>query len=393
MQKTTVFHGQSPSAIYADALHKLQDSGLEVAPRGKRILELRPVIIEFHNPLNRVTYLKGRVINPFFQLLESMWILAGRSDVDSLTSYNKSIAQFSDDGKHFNAPYGERLRTWEKNDSLNYISNPIDQLIDIMRKLEADPDTRQAIAVIYNPRFDNIDNETKDRPCNMLLEFKLRDGKLDLTVVNRSNDLHWGTFGANLCQFSTILEAMATWLNVEVGTYFQQTDSLHIYLDDYGAKETEKVMSAYGGKRVDLEEVVHLDSLIADTFKDIEPRMSSGFEHAHALMHYFYSYLEPAIADENTHKVASTFDKVLDTISKCEDEYYKLTFMASLAKHAHNHKNSYGLVRAMGAMADSSWKVSCLRFLYKSNKDNENFTSLYQHYPLDIIDYIEREGG
>ncbi|AYP68630.1 thymidylate synthase [Exiguobacterium phage vB_EalM-132] len=392
MQKTSVFFGHDPSSIYLNALDALETRGVEVAPRGKRILELRPVMIEFHNPLNRVTFLKGRVINPFFQLLESMWILAGRSDVASLTDYNKSIAQFSDDGVYFNAPYGERLRHYDKSDANGHIINPIDQLVDVIRKLKEDPDTRQAIAVIYNPRFDHVDNPTKDRPCNMLLEFKLRGDKLDLTVVNRSNDLHWGTFGANLCQFATIQEAMATWLGVEVGTYFQQTDSLHIYLDDYGAKETEKIRNAYSEIEDGAEDVWELSSLIYKTFKDTEPRMSSDYERAHALMNHFYMYLEPAIKHQDTHKVASVFDKMLATINQCEDEYYRLTFLASLAKHAHNQKNAYGLVRALESMPDSTWKVSCLRFLYKTHQTNEQFKSVYAHYPYDIKNYIERKG-
>lgn len=385
-QKTSVFYGNNPSKIYLEALFDLRHIGAEVAPRGKKIKELRPVIIEFHNPYNRVTFLKGRVINPFFQLLESMWILAGRSDVASLTPYNKSIAQFSDDGVYFNAPYGERLRSWDKNDSLGHIINPIDQLVDVIRKLQEDPDTRQAIAVIYNPRFDHVDNETKDRPCNMLLEFKLRDGKLDLTVVNRSNDLHWGTFGANLCQFSTILEAMATWLEVEVGTYYQQTDSLHIYLEDYGAKETDKIVQADQS----YESVADLQDTMESIF--VEPRMSADFTMMHNYMQWFYNNLEPTMSNPKGHSSVKIIDTLLDTLEKCEDDYFRLTFIAAYVKHAHNFKNSYGVTEGMKRMQDSQWKVSCLRFLYKANKDNENFKLLYSHYPQDIIDYIERKG-
>ena len=97
-----VFNGENPSNLYVQALHALMSEGDKCSPRGKDILEVRPAIFEFTKPTNRVTFLKGRVINPFFQLAESLWILAGRSDVKWLSVYNKSIAQFSDDGEYFN---------------------------------------------------------------------------------------------------------------------------------------------------------------------------------------------------------------------------------------------------------------------------------------------------
>ena len=39
---------------------------------------------------------------------------------------------------------------------------------------------------------------------------------------------------------------MANWLGVEVGTYYQTTDSLHVYAEDYGAAITDKIIDAYG---------------------------------------------------------------------------------------------------------------------------------------------------
>ena len=57
----------SPSAMYLQATRDLVNFGDEVKPRGKLVAELRPACIEFENPYNRVTFLEGRRINPFFQ--------------------------------------------------------------------------------------------------------------------------------------------------------------------------------------------------------------------------------------------------------------------------------------------------------------------------------------
>lgn len=161
--------GENPTKMYLQSIKDLMANGDEVSPRGKLVKELRPACIEFLNPYSRVTFLGGRRINPFFQVAESLWILSGKADVEWLTKFNANMSMFSDDGKWFNAPYGERIRTWNKNALHNVVINPIDQLADAYRKLVNDKDTRQAVIVISNPMFDNskytIDEKGKDIAC------------------------------------------------------------------------------------------------------------------------------------------------------------------------------------------------------------------------------------
>ena len=391
---TTVFSGHNPTQLYLSGLLKLVHEGDECSPRGKKIKELRPVIIEYLSPLKRVTFLRGRTINPFFQLAEAIWIIAGRSDVAFLEEYNKNMVNFSDDGVSFNAPYGERLRFWNKNDSLGFIFNPLDQLADVYRKIKEDPDTRQAVASIYNPLFDNISNNTKDRPCNMLLSFKLRKGKLDLQVYNRSNDIHWGTFGANLCQFSTILELMASWLGVEVGTYYQNTDSFHVYLDDYGYKETENVFSAYNITEGSTTPIA------TEFYTEKEPRITSDMETTNSILQYFFEVVNPAMHSEGAYEENNT-KSMLSSMSNIPDEYFKMSFLAMFAYQAHKRLATVSVIEILDSMTDCSWKISCLRFLHnkKCNKQGSlygelnDFKLLYSHMGEDIINYIERKVG
>ena len=135
------FKGKNPTTMYYEAIQALIKDGDECSPRGKLIKELRPASVEFQNPFNRVTFLGSRRINPFFQIAESLWICSGRADVEWLCQFNANMKSFSDDGVYFNAPYGERIRTWNKNAAHNVIINPIDQLVDAYLKLMADKDT------------------------------------------------------------------------------------------------------------------------------------------------------------------------------------------------------------------------------------------------------------
>jgi thymidylate synthase len=392
---TKVYSGSNPGQLYMNALIDLIIHGRKYSPRGKDILELRPVVFEYTNPRNRVTFLNGRVINPFFQLAEALWIVAGRSDVSWLTDYNKSIAQFSDDGHYFNAPYGERIRYWGKNDARGYVYCPHDQLVDVYNTLTADNDTRQAYVSIWNPVFDNGSRDTRDRACNVGIDFKLRDGALDITVFNRSNDLHWGTFGANLCQFATIQEVMASWLGVEVGTYCQITNSLHVYTDSYGAKETQKIISAYKLDGVDLS-ALDTTPAVAMFKGDKEPRMTSNMERMTNIISYYFNIMDGMVRSDAFYEDDNLFENMISEVGGCTDDYWRMTIFSMIAYQAHKRKNFKCMVIALENMQDCSWKISCLRFLSKTYAYNldtaERFKALYDYLPLSVRAYIDRIG-
>ena len=381
---TYIFSGDSPTELYLEALEEILKNGDDVSPRGKRILEIRPAVFEFTNPRNRVTFAKGRVINPFFQLAESLWILGGKSDVASLLPYNSNMAQFSDNGIDFHAPYGERLRSWNKCNAEGFVFNPLDQLVDVYKKIQADKDTRQAVAVIYNPLFDNNFIETKDRPCNMILTFKVRKNKLEMVVFNRSNDLHWGLFGANLCQFSTIQEVMASWLGIEAGTYTHFTDSLHVYLEDYGSDISKEITDC---EQWDVPAIGN-------------PRISSSFEEFHRLLSYFETDINPLIRNI---KQLDGAESILRAVSKVRDPYLVTTFLAMAAYRAYNLSLFEPMREFLDALPHGQWRISCLRFLSsKYGKFNESshspkltnfdqdFLNLFSSYPEEVKDYIMR---
>jgi len=166
-------------------------------------------------------------------------MLAGRRDVASLAYYNAKMRDFSDDGKEFNAAYGFR---WKHNfgydkwmdTAIGKMSQwtEIDQLKTIIDQLKRKPDSRRCWLEIWDVQQDliNID-DSKDLACNVGASFRINPatGALDISVHNRSNDMIWGCLGANVVQFSILLEYMAAHIGVPVGKYHQITDDLHIY--------------------------------------------------------------------------------------------------------------------------------------------------------------------
>src|SRR5271154_5758040 len=60
-----------------------------VSPRGMETIEWKGVFItEYEKPDERVLFSQTRDANPFFHFFESLWILAGREDVEFLAQFN-----------------------------------------------------------------------------------------------------------------------------------------------------------------------------------------------------------------------------------------------------------------------------------------------------------------
>lgn len=207
---------------------QMEDEWRDISPRGNRTREFMcPVSTVYLNPTERVLFNPIRDANPFFHLFESIWILGGQRDVRTLSYFNSKISQFSDDGKVFHAAYGHRIRRGTTLDCP-------DQLLTTTRLLRHDPDTRRAVISIWDPRADN--KNSKDIPCNDMIFFKIREGRLNMTVLNRSNDIILGAYGANVVQFSMLQEFIARAVGVEVGVYTQVSDSFHYYPDEPATK-------------------------------------------------------------------------------------------------------------------------------------------------------------
>lgn len=179
-----------------------------------------PVTTVYHNPCYRVLYDPVRDANPFFHFFEALWVLAGRQDVATLKFFNARMADYSDDGETFHAPYGHRIR--------NHFSK--DQLLRAIDMLKVDPNSRQVVLQIWDVDCD-LGSTSKDIPCNDMVKLRVVNGLLDIVVFCRSNDMIWGAYGANIVQFSTLQEFIAGALGIPVGRYYQVSCDFHAYTD------------------------------------------------------------------------------------------------------------------------------------------------------------------
>lgn len=204
-----------------EAGHRILDKGVKSDSRnGGVIVAPGPWTTVYREPEQRVIFWVERDANPFFHLAECVWMYAGRNDVAWISEFSSNIAQFSDDGKTFNGAYGERWRG----------RFGFDQLTAIVDNLIKRPNCRRQVLTMWSA--DDLCDQatTKDVPCNTQAFFQINPhGFLDMMVVNRSNDMVWGTYGANAVHFSFLLEVLAARIGVPSGIYTHVSMNTHVY--------------------------------------------------------------------------------------------------------------------------------------------------------------------
>ncbi len=213
------------------AIEYLRTTGVKRDSRnGPVLLSPVPVTTVYTHPCERVIFWPQRDANPFFHLYESLWMLSGSNLVAPLARYAKNILNYSDDGITQHAAYGYR---WRKTFSVhNAHGTETDQLAPIARRLRENPEDRRCVLQMWDAALD-LDKTGADFPCNLTATFQRdKDGRLDLAVFCRSNDIIWGCYGANAVHFSVLQEYMANWIGCPVGTYSQISINWHAYQNE-----------------------------------------------------------------------------------------------------------------------------------------------------------------
>ena len=208
---------------YVDLVKHVLENGKEVAPRGMKTREIEDAIIRIDNVFNTLPLEVGRGTVPGIGAVEACQLLAGVTVPDLVVSVGPQFANYAEDNGLFHGAYGPRT------------AGQYDILIE---RLQQDPDTRQAVATIWNPQLD-LQAQKRDYPCTILHQFRIRDNKLNMSVYMRSNDV-WLGAAYDFFQFTRVQIAMASVLGIEPGKYAHHVGSLHIYEQHYESADKLK---------------------------------------------------------------------------------------------------------------------------------------------------------
>jgi len=269
------------NAAYLKAIKTVLSKGAKANPRNQSVIELtRPYVFELESvgkQFNNVSTLQ----KPFHTRLryaeaEYQWYLSGATRIDMLkTADGKSFEhlwkQYSDDGIHVNSAYGFYMFSQQiplipvnrptRSPSLSFYYNQgvyIDTLKNgiafyahtqwmwALYKMLLDRDTRQAVININQPVHKAI--KTKDFPCCICMMFSIRNDKLDLTTVFRSQDVDTGLRN-DVYAMTRLQEKMVEDFNrtiddhknagkrVKLGKYTNVTLNLHLYKNRWDAAQ------------------------------------------------------------------------------------------------------------------------------------------------------------
>lgn len=225
IRATNVNHAWDMAKSLLNAMHIERDS------RVGRVWEHpEPVTTVYAKPLERVLFNPARNPNPYFHIMESLWMLAGRNDTAFLRRFNSKIEDFVGKGEVVHGAYGHRWRYMFELES-GVRQGVTDQFPKIVRVLKHNANERRAVLQMWKPETDLDKPDLSDVPCNLCCTFKIREGRLCMIVFCRSNDIAYGCYGANAVHFSYLLEYMASMIGVPVGTYTQVSDSWHAYTE------------------------------------------------------------------------------------------------------------------------------------------------------------------
>lgn len=225
-------YGENINSAYSEAVRILPMLGKPQQSRnGPVVTALDPVILTIKRPNERVLFDADRDCNPFFHLMEFVWMLAGCRDVGFIEYYNKGYRKYAEADGTVHGAYGYR---WRRHFGF-------DQIKTVIAHIKSDPKSRRAVLSMWSPEEDLTFHAGpklawNDVPCNTHIYFRTRwddTGReyLDMTVCNRSNDMFWGMLGANVVHMTYLHELVARGCNMNMGFYRVFTNNLHAYVE------------------------------------------------------------------------------------------------------------------------------------------------------------------
>jgi hypothetical protein len=262
-----------------------------------------------------------RDANPFFHLMEAVWMLAGEKAAAWPVKFNKQMAEYASDDGNYEGAYGYR---WRRHFGLDQVQWAVDHLRD-------DPTSRRCVITMFDG-FGDRSTQSKDIPCNTHLYLSIVDGSLDMMVCNRSNDAVWGCYGANAVHFSVLQEVIAAGIGVPVGFYRQVSNNLHVYPDIPKVRE----------------------ALENTDYQDMYGMGLSSF---------------PLVADYGTFLAeCERFVKDPYGVQWNNPFFYYVARPMYLAWEAYKRKDYVDAISWCEQIEDEAWQYACINWLVKRNK-------------------------
>ena len=199
---------ESTLTAWKNALNLVLNEGTDFEDENRVCREVLNLSIKIKKP--------EKDINKPIEILNSLkkWVYPPLDEIEDIILSKK----FS---PVYRFVYGPRLFNFD--DTVDQINNFIIPL------LESNKDSRRAVVTLWNPKHDS-DIFNKSVPGLISLDFKLRNNRLNVTAIIRSNDLFFG-WPANVYQIYCLQEYVRKKLNCLPGSLTTFSTCIHVYKD------------------------------------------------------------------------------------------------------------------------------------------------------------------
>lgn len=208
---------------------KIMEEGKDINDeRGSLTKEVLNTLVTIRNPLGK----KRSKNNDENDMFEDIRIPTGYFwKGEKLKIYSEQF--ISDDKQGFVYTYGNRLRAHFEG---------IDQVQVAIDRLKNCTESRRSISVTWDP---TTDTKVDEVPCMILVDLKIRGGKLYTTGLWRSHDIY-GAWFPNAVGLTYLTKYAADQLGIEVGEVTIHSISAHIYEVNFDDAKKTLSMQMFG---------------------------------------------------------------------------------------------------------------------------------------------------
>ena len=201
------------------------EHGLNVEARGTKQKEMCFYGLTLEDPTDLLISYPSRKFNPTYAITEWLWYLSRNRSTVNIGKMAKIWDMIKDENEECESNYGEYLFS-------------IGQWDWVINELTSDPDARRATIAINQPYHKKAN--PLDIPCTQYIQFFIRNGRLDMGVYMRSNDVIFGfcndlfTFALfHQLMFNSLQARQGHPMDLQLGEYHHHAGSMHIYERHY----------------------------------------------------------------------------------------------------------------------------------------------------------------
>lgn len=233
-------------------------------PRNMNIRECMNVFMQLNNPFSNLFKSNDKLVTLQTGYLkkELSLYLSGSFTADHFAKASRFWDTIKNPDDTINSAYGYLI--FSKPNEHGYT-----QFDWAVKSLQQDKDSRQAIM-----HFNSTEHQRdgiRDFPCTLTATFHIRDNKLNMTTVMRSNDIRKGLqydlpFFTMLQRLVQLRLVTTTYPTLEMGTYSHLSQSLHIYENDF--EYAQKVIDSPLLKN-EMPRIMNPDIILSEDMNDI----------------------------------------------------------------------------------------------------------------------------